>query len=329
MEGVINEDKILLYTQRVYFHSLDEEKPMEKIINVFTNNNGVDSIKFICDYTLALENSFKYLKSFLDEAETRDDFHSFVVLTSCDTWATPFIIKAYQFGLPEETIGKLCNAFENMVLRDKFIKSGNNSYYHLNIGTRFREVFKNFTDENKLIDGILDRVQELKITNDSQWNNLNLEQTMEKLAGIIKNEATSRYILFRYENYLIKNQTPSGKPFRYDSITPNLEHIAPKTPSSASPGKDGYCGIYNEDLENKYLHDIGNHLLLEKSHNEMISNLPFIDKDGEPGKRSSYTHLEQQKEVQEMTKNGECWDKIRIDARRDKLVKFIVDMLKQ
>jgi len=42
-------------------------------------------------------------------------------------------------------------------------------------------------------------------------------------------------------------------------------------------------------------------LLLSKSHNCSVGNKPFADK------RASYTHLEQQREIQELTKENPTW----------------------
>ncbi|GHT39076.1 hypothetical protein FACS189427_13300 [Planctomycetales bacterium] len=282
--GRVDEDDILLYTQRVFFNSLDEEKPVAKVNDVLADDRDGEDVAFILSFTLALDNSFSYLKTFINESKTNDAFQSFVVLTGCRTWAMPFIIKAYQFGLPSATIGKLCNGLENILLRHTLVGTRG----ELDNRARFGGVFKGFTEDNKSIDGILDFVEKLKQKNEKNWLNWWNNEELEKALVTGKvGMGTAKYILWRYENYLL-NQGHNGYSFRYDSITPNTEHIAPKTEPKEGGGVAGY-DEYNEEFKEQYLDSIGNYLLLSEEHNISIGNGVFQQK------WNDYTHLAQQR----------------------------------
>ena len=130
---------------------------------------------------------------------------------------------------------------------------------------------------------------------------------------------TSKLLLWKYENYLRElDQNSSYGKLLFDDIKgPQLEHIAPLTKPSELP-ESGY-GEYDEEFKRDYLDSIGNHLLLSGRHNGSIGNRPFDEK------RKSYSHLYQQREVQEMTKNGEPWYKKQIDDRKNKIIKFLLE----
>jgi hypothetical protein len=126
-------------------------------------------------------------------------------------------------------------------------------------------------------------------------------------------------LLWKYENYL-ENQGKNGYSLtRFDKIvSPELEHIAPQTPTDGESIAAGYCE-YDEEFRNQYIDCLGNYLLLSKSHNCSVGNKPFSEK------RNSYNHLEQQREIQKMTAESEIWDKEKISLRKDKIVKFILE----
>ena len=122
-------------------------------------------------------------------------------------------------------------------------------------------------------------------------------------------------ILWEYENYLIEEGKPGYPLLRYDAIIkPQLEHIAPQTENPES----GYCK-YDEEFKQSYLDSLGNYLLLSAQHNISIGNIPFEEK------RKTYTQLLQQQEVRDMTETDRIWNKEKIDVRKTKITKFVLD----
>jgi hypothetical protein len=76
--------------------------------------------------------------------------------------------------------------------------------------------------------------------------------------------------------------------------------------------------IYDEEFVNQHINCLGNYLLLSKSHNCSVGNKPFADK------RASYTHLEQQREIQEMTKENQTWTRDLIQKRKEKILQYLM-----
>ena len=149
------------------------------------------------------------------------------------------------------------------------------------------------------------------------WNNSHLEEAIQ--GGL--EHSIAKFVLWKYENYL-ENQGNDGYSLtRFDKIeSPELEHIAPQTPTNGEPIAAGYCE-YDEEFINQYIDCLGNYLLLSKSHNCSVGNKPFAEK------RSSYKHLAQQREIQNMTTETEIWDKEKIDIRKNKIVEFVIENL--
>ena len=140
----------------------------------------------------------------------------------------------------------------------------------------------------------------------------------EALQGTLDHQI-AKHILWKYENYLLSKETQGYAFMQMEQIVePQVEHIAPQTPTDGAPIAAGYCK-YDEDFVNGYLNCLGNYLLISKSHNCSIGNVPFKDK------RTSYTVLAQQREIREMTEDKVKWDKTIINKRHEKLVKFVIE----
>jgi len=244
-----------------------------------------------------------------DERENLD-IHSIVTLGGIGI-AIPFIIKAYKFGLPISQVNQLCSKFESMVLRHRLIGT------RADITSRLNDVYQKFTSENSDIAPISVRIDWMKKTQDwwwSYWGNNELERSIQ--GGI--NHSTAKYLLWKYENNL-EGQGKSGyTPTRYDKIvSPELEHIAPQTPTDGKPVAAGYCE-YDDEFKQQFIDCLGNYLLLSKSHNCSVGNNPFADK------RATYNHLSQQREIQKMTKDNPTWTKDLIQKRKEKIIQFIM-----
>lgn len=312
IEYKIDEDDVLVYTLRVYFNSLWESNAIDKINKLLSESNP---IPFIKSFTHSLAVSFEHLKEFFGNDERENiEIHSLITLGGFGI-AIPFIIKSYIFGLQKFEICKICSSLESIILRHRLIGT------RADIISRINEVYQNFTSERPDIQPIIDRIENIKnVSNDdywwwAYWNKSELEKSIQ---GYIY-PSVAKFILWKYENFL-KSQGKDGYlPVRFDNIeSPELEHIAPQTPTNGEPIAAGYCD-YDEEFINQYINCLGNYLLISKSHNCSIGNKPFSEK------RSSYNHLAQQREVQEMTAESEIWDKEKIIQRKEKIVKFIVE----
>lgn len=311
IEYRINEDDVLVYTLRVHFNSLWETNAIDKINKLLSEENP---IPFIKSFTQSLAISFEHLTTFFGKDERENlEIHSLITLGGIGI-ALPFVIKAYKFGLTSSQICQLCNKLESIVLRHRLIGT------RADITSRLNDVYQNFTDNKPDIKPIVDRIDWMKnIPSESwwwaYWNNKEFERSIQ---GAISH-STAKYLLWKYENHL-EGQGKSGyTTTRFDKIvSPELEHIAPQTPTDGKPVAAGYCD-YDEEFKQQYIDCLGNYLLLSKSHNCSVGNKPFADK------RSTYNHSEQQREIQKLTTESITWTKDQIQKRKDKIIAFLMD----
>ena len=311
IEYRLNEDDVLGYTLRVYFNSLWEENTVERINKMLSTNNP---IPFIREFTQSLSTSFEHLVVFFGKDEKSNiEIHSLVTLGKIGV-VMPFVIKAYKFGLPINQINLLCSKLESMVLRHRLIGT------RAELESRLNEVYKAFTEEKSEINSIIEKIEWMKTVSSesswwSYWNNEELDRSVQ---GEI-NPSIAKHLLWKYENYLQLQGHSGYKVMRFDEITnPELEHIAPQTPSDGKKVATGYPK-YTESFINQFIDCLGNYLLVSKSHNCSIGNQAF------PTKRDSYTHLEQQREIQRLTLETATWTTQLIKARKDKIINFLID----
>ena len=313
IEYNINEDDVLVYTLRVHFNSLWESNPIDRINKQLSlEKDPIKFINFINDFTHLLATSFEHLTSFFVK-DQRDYFeiHSLISLGEIGI-SIPFIIKAYKFGLSKNDISQLCSSLESLVIRHRLIGT------RADITSRLNDVYQKFKDDNSEIKPIVDRIEWMKnVGSDSwwwaYWNNRELERALQ---GAV-NHSTAKFLLWKYENHL-KSQGKSGySPIRFDDIKSlELEHIAPQTENPEA----GY-DTYDEEFINQHINCLGNYLLISKSHNCSLGNKPFAVKI------ESYKHLEQQREIQELTKDNPTWTRDLIQKRKEKIVQFLMTIL--
>ncbi|MBR08793.1 MAG: hypothetical protein CMP48_14090 [Rickettsiales bacterium] len=309
IEYNINEDEVLVYTLRVHFNSLWESNALDKINKLLSDENP---IPFIKSFTQSLAISFEHLTTFFGKDERENlEIHSLISLGGIGI-AIPFIIKAYRFGIDKSELLKLCSSLQSLVLRHRLIGT------RADITSRLNDVYQKFNSENSDISHILERITWMKkVGHDSwwwsYWNNQEFERSLQ--GGV--NHSTAKFLLWKYENHL-ENQGKGGYSMtRFDSIVnPELEHIAPQT-ENPETGYDPYDDVFI----NEYINCLGNFLLTSKSHNCSVGNKPFTEK------RNSYKHLEQQREIQEMTKGDLKWTKNRISERKSRIIQFILTEL--
>jgi hypothetical protein len=313
IEYKIDEDDVLVYTLRIYFNSLWESNAIEKINKRLSEDNP---IPFIKEFTQTLATSFEHLSAFLGKDEQKNiEIHSLITLGGF-TIAIPFIIKAYTLGLSISEICRLCSALESLVLRHRLIGT------RAVIIARMNDVYQKFTSTNKDITPIIEHIKWLKIQSNENWwcaywNNSALKHAIQ---GHI-DHSVAKFLLWKYEIHLESEGKNGYLNSRFDKIEfPELEHIAPQTPTNGEPLAAGYCE-YDEEFVNQYINCLGNYLLLSKSHNCSVGNEPFIDK------YNSYNHLFQQREVKEFAKDNKMWTKELIQARKDKIIQFIIEHL--
>lgn len=308
IENNLSEDDVLLYALRVSFNTLNIDVSMEKIEKELKDKNN--AINFIMNFTLELENSFESLKPFFTEKKI---YEIYSLATLGKTQMMPFVIKSYKYKISDEDKARLFAELESLVIRHRIIGT------RAHLEDRINEVYVEFTEKNKDINQIIDHIRWIKKEageNNWWWYYWSDAKFKEALQGALDHKI-AKHILWKYENYLISQEKKGYGFMQIEQIeSPELEHIAPQTPSDETPVAKGYCE-YDEEFKNMYLDCIGNYLLISKSHNCSIGNVSFADK------LSSYNVLAQQREIKEIAKDK--WDKDAIKKRHDKIVKFVVE----
>lgn len=300
IEQKVNEDDVLVYTQRVFFNSLWENDAVQKVNEQLAKD---DRLCFVREFTLALSTSFEHLTSFFRMESKNIVLHSLKRIANFGI-VIPFIIKAFKAKVSDADLEALSTALETIFIRARVIGT------RADLTSRLNDVFQKFEGD---VHPVIKRIDWMKAQEGwwGYWNNRELERTLQ---GWIYPD-TAKFLLWKYENHLIEEEGKAGYlPIRYDSIvSPQLEHIAPQTENPES----GYCK-YDEDFRNHYLDCLGNYLLLSAHHNISIGNVPFEQK------RASYNQLHQQQEVRDMTEMDKCWDKEKISKRKEKIVQFLL-----
>ena len=304
IENYLDEDNILNYTVKIYRNNLDDISSTD-----FVNENldKADSIAFIRDFTRLLASCFTQAAKFLQQEKGNMVYHA--LLVSADKGIMfPFVIKAMRNAMEQDGLNLLAKSLEQIFLRNRIIGTRANLLWRLN--KCYQEMGSNAMT-------VVNHIEWMKNRNDwwGYWNN----EELARCLNMGMNHQTAKFLLWKYENYLIASGKSGYSPVRYDSIeTPHLEHIAPQTENKEAD--NGYCP-YDEDFYNRYLECLGNYLLLSGSHNMSLSNGRFQIK------RDSYTYLQQQSEVRRMTKNDLLWNKEKIHQRHLKIVNFLIQTL--
>ena len=311
IENKVKEDDVLVYTLQVYFNSLWEGGALDKINKQLSASNP---IPFIEEFTESLATSFRHLTTFFKVDEPRYlAIHSLITLGGISL-AIPFLIKAYSFNLPIGEMEELCKSLESMVLRSRIIGT------RADLTSRLNEVYSRFTQVNRSIAPIIERVELLKKTTDwwfAYWNTTELQKALQ---GRLP-PAIARFLLWKYENYLQGHGKAGYALMRFDAIPePHLEHIAPQTPNKGEQLATGYPP-YDEEFKNEFIDCLGNYLLLSGPHNSSIGNKPFMKK------RATYTYLAQQREIQDLSGDSGIWSKELIGKRKADIISFITENL--
>ena len=304
IENYLDEDNILNYTVKIYRNNLGDISSTDFVNE---NLNKADSIAFIRDFTRLLASCFTQAAKFLQQERGNMVYHA--LLVSADKGIMfPFVIKAMRNGMEQDGLNLLAKSLEQIFLRNRIIGTRANLLWRLN--KCYQEMGSNALT-------VVNHIEWMKNRNDwwGYWNN----EELARCLNMGMNHQTAKFLLWKYENYLIASGKSGYSPVRYDSIeTPHLEHIAPQTENKEAD--NGYCP-YDEDFYNRYLECLGNYLLLSGSHNMSLSNGRFQIK------RDSYTYLQQQSEVRRMTKNDLLWNKEKIHQRHLKIVNFLIQTL--
>ena len=344
IEDILNEDNFLEVTIKTFFNDL-KYRGIDDISKYLEENNndnipnrimslGYDEnvqeykynignkIDFINDFVKELVKNGEYLSNFKDDSKFFY-VHSIISLgISVDIY--PFIVFLYKENIYKKTKNDFIEILENLLIRNRVITTRKRLSVELN--WRYQSLLD---DSYNFIEDINEQFE----TEDFTWSN---HEFIKFLKSEIYHHPTAKFLLWKYENYLLKkdnneNYLLKKDNMRYDDkkmkkIT--LEHIAPveeeKDKNKRYSGFDRYDSRFK-----RLIYCIGNYLLLREDENKGASNSDFKTKLEYYDKQDDNIKLEQQKEIIDNYFNKETkelksnWDKKTIERRTEEIIKAI------
>lgn len=340
LENYINEDTVLAIAMRMYKQNLRIDGVLTEIDNMLTklksqkssDDNTVESKEEkIKNFLKILEYTYDKVDEFISkglakskELDFNDEYeyvaHSLINL-GISVQLYPIVLKSLE--LEEKERVEVLKALEKIILRNLVVKT------RANLAQRFYDRFQNshphYCDKDKItqesIFSVVERVQYLLLTQDSWWNYWNQKVFEEELENGLTNLHATRYLLWKYENYLRKKE--NMRALKYTEIKNyQVEHISPQTENTEE--NNGY-----DKLEWNILNSYGNLMLLTQKTNVEIQNKNLREKLKAYKKEREENEIKllQQINVIGLIESGNSeeisWKKDKIEKRKDKILDYI------
>lgn len=343
LENYINEDTVLAIAIRMYKQNLRIDGVLTEVDNMLIelkSNNSKENLQAgIKNFLKNLENTFKGVDEFITkglakskELDFNDEYeyvaHSLINL-GISVQLYPIVLKSLELGEKERV--EVLKGLEKLMLRHLIIKTRANLAERLN--GNFKDSF-NIEADNKtpIIKNIYNTTNKIK----GVLNNTLLEEDkkylgwysywnenifLKELENGLTNLHTTRYLLWKYENFLRKKDNMVA--LKYTEIKNyQVEHISPKTENTEE--NNGY-----DKLEWNILNSYGNLMLLTQKTNVEIQNknlrekLKAYEKETKDENNKKVILQQQLKVIEEIKKDGTFWGREKIKNRNEDLLKFI------
>ncbi len=296
------EDSILIYHNHSYlnigyrYRNLDDLKKEYKA--------STDKVSWIKDYTRSLKETFSKIEEFEQHSSK---FAQKINRLGIPIFLYAFIIKGLKNIDDVKQQEYLFQVLEKIAFRVKFIARRANFQDH------FNDLMKSFSnDVNKLEQSLKQALV------GSYWSDKVFQDTLNSSINTA-NQKAFHYLLWEYEQSL----SPEKGYHLPDISNEEIEHISPQTPSKNSGYETDEDGAYSLEFIEQYLNSIGNLVLISKSHNSSIKNMPFIEK---LKRFENNKILYQQSELREFARTNEkeeiIWNSDSIKNRCKKISSF-------
>jgi hypothetical protein len=286
------------------------ESPLENIKKELTEST--DKEQWIKEFCTNLKNTF----SNVERIEKRANENSFVgdvlILDAYNSWA--LLLKIYHFHLKQNGSNEIEKYETVFRLMEKTLFKLNYSFgdYRTN---DFHSYAKQYTGN---IEELKEKLVEAS-NKGFKWYWAFNDNFVNYLKGKNHYNATTRYLLWKYENHLRKEKKVapmSGSEylnkFGARNLDNTLEHITPQNPDFTN---------YSETFVNEWLNNLGNLVLMTLGKNAQLNNAKPIDKaDG-----FQNSTLLSQKEVGDKIKSKEKWNEEEINERQEKILSFALN----
>lgn len=301
----LNEDSILLYHCYAYIKVFNY-RTLEDIKEVFKSSK--DKVKWINDFCQELNTTFSSIK----KLQINSSYYlNKLKKLEISAFIYPYIIKGYKyFGDDNLKLDKLFQILEIILFRNKLIGT------KASINSRLNNSLNLFNgDLKELIANVTSSFKD-----EYYWND---EKVADVLNGYMYQNPVLHYLLWEYENSIQFKGYSIGNIIIKDE---EIEHISPKKEKELERIELGYDidvnGQYNEEFKKEYLNCLGNLMLISKSHNSSIGNIPFSLKLNSYNKTPLLKQQAEIKEFAEFIQNKPCWFKKSIDDRHNAILNF-------
>ena len=353
IEDILSEDNFLEVTIKTFFNDLkyrgidDISKYLEennndnipnRIMSLGYDENAQEykynidnKIDFINYFVEELVNNGKYLSDFKKDDGKFFYVHSIISLgISVDIY--PFIVFLYKENVDKETKKNFIEILENLLIRNRVITT------RKRLSVKLDEIYQSLLANGyNFIKDIIRNINKQFKNKDFTWSN-------NEFIKFLDNEMshpTAKFLLWKYENYLLKKNNMRYDDKKMKKIT--LEHILPIEEPNINPHFYGYYDVRNRFINvYKYKTNVlymlqrclGNYLLLREDKNKGASNSDFKTKLEYYNNQDDNIKLEQQKEIIDNYFNKKTkelksnWDKKSIEKRTNKIIEAIKDIYK-
>lgn len=341
LENYINEDTVLAIAMRMYKQNLRIDGILTEIDNMLTklksqkssDDNTIESKEEkIKNFLKILEYTYDKVDEFISkglakskELDFNDEYeyvaHSLINL-GISVQLYPIVLKSLE--LEEKERVEVLKALEKIILRNLVVKT------RANLAQRFYWIFEKSCNKEKDLKEIITIINEmifdinLTIINkkDLWWFSYWNQETFNKeLDNGLTNLHATRYLLWKYENYLRKEK--NMRALKYTEIKNyQVEHISPQTENTEE--NNGY-----DKLEWNILNSYGNLMLLTQKTNVEIQNKNLREKLKAYKKEREENEIKllQQINVIDLIESGNSeeisWKKDKIEKRKDKILDYI------
>jgi hypothetical protein len=309
----LSEDDVL----RFYFYAQHGGYQNDSVLQTLKSRvkEGQISARDILNFSEQLSQAFAFIEDY------QRPVHGAIVanLLRLDAYPNvvyPFLLRGY-FQMHEgdhtlsevwPTIIKLSDVLEKLVFRFALISSRARETDRLN------EVLLNMPLDARALER---RLSEL-LTTSGYWWYWREEAFTQSLQALSYPNRRATYLLWQYEQDLQRR----GYEVAASEVNLNeLEHIAPQT-ENQNP-KPGYSNYHDVRFNQEHRNQLGNLLLITRSHNGSIGNISFSKK------LESYqqTPLAQQREIIDFFEKDEAlrWGPKQIQRRHDQLAKWALE----
>ena len=301
----LDEDQVLNHYSIAFLKGW--ESPLENVKKELANST--DKEQWIKDFCTKLNNTFSNVELIEKRAHGNSFVGDVLILDAYNSW--PLLIKSCHFHSKQDDTNEIEGVFRLMEI---ILFKMNFSYGDYR--TNDFHLYAKHYDGN--IEDLKEKLLQASKSGFRWWWAFN-DNFLSYLKGKNHYDATTRYLLWKYENHLRRISkvapmlaTEYLNKFGARNLDNTLEHVTPQNPEFTT---------YTEDFKNDFLNNLGNLVLMTLGKNSSESNKPPIEKA--EGFRNST--LISQKVVGDLIKVKGKWSEEEIINRHKNIISFALE----